>query len=92
MRVGGGGVHQMQIRVPVNRTTTRFILYTARSPDGYEHVEQPQIPDHRIPVFDARGRHVTNYVEGQDIIGLDHPGPDHLPSGGEGVVGHEPQH
>ena len=68
MRVGGGGVHQMQIRVPVNRTTTRFMLYTVHSPDGYEHVEQPQIPDYRIPVLDENGRHVTNYVEGQDIM------------------------
>ena len=49
MRVGGGGVHQMQIRVPINRTTTRFMLYTVHSPDGYEHVDQPQIPDYRDP-------------------------------------------
>ena len=68
MRVGGGGVHQMQIRVPINRTTTRFMLYTVHSPDGYEHVDQPQIPDYRIPVIDQNGRHVTNYVEGQDIM------------------------
>ena len=68
MRVGGGGVHQMQIRVPINRTTTRFMLYTVHSPDGYEHVDQPQIPDYQIPVLDERGRHVTNYVEGQDIM------------------------
>ncbi len=38
------------------------------APDGYEHVEQPVVPDYRIPVFDADGRHVTNYVEGQDIM------------------------
>ena len=68
MRVGGGGVHQMQIRVPVNRTRTRFMLYTVHAPDGYEHVEQPVVPDYRIPVFDADGRHITNYVEGQDIM------------------------
>ncbi|MEA2292337.1 MAG: 5,5-dehydrodivanillate O-demethylase oxygenase subunit, partial [Solirubrobacteraceae bacterium] len=49
MRVGGGGIHQMQIRVPVNRTTTRFYLYTVHGPDGYEHVEQPQIPDYELP-------------------------------------------
>jgi 5,5'-dehydrodivanillate O-demethylase len=68
MRVGGGGVHQMQIRVPIDRTTTRFLLYTVHSPDGYEHVEQPTIPDYRIPVLDEHGRHMTNYVEGQDIM------------------------
>ena len=75
MRVGGGGVHQMQIRVPINRTTTRFILYTVHSPDGYEHVEQPQIPDYQVPVIDERGRHVTNYVEGQDIMAWVTQGP-----------------
>ena len=79
MRVGGGGVHQMQIRVPVNRTTTRFMLYTVHAPDGYEHVDQPQIPDYRIPVLDAHGRHVTNYVEGQDIMAWVTQGRDHRP-------------
>ncbi|GEL21522.1 (Fe-S)-binding protein [Pseudonocardia sulfidoxydans NBRC 16205] len=69
MRVGGGGVHQMQIRVPINRTTTRFMLYTVHRPDeGYEHVEQPVVPDYNIPVVDEKGRHVVNYVEGQDIM------------------------
>jgi 5,5'-dehydrodivanillate O-demethylase len=76
MRVGGGGVHQMQIRVPVNRTTTRFMLYTVHRPEeGYEHVEQPMIPEYELPVFDARGRHVTNYVEGQDMMAWVTQGP-----------------
>jgi 5,5'-dehydrodivanillate O-demethylase len=26
------------------------------------------VPDYNIPVFDEHGRHVTNYVEGQDIM------------------------
>lgn len=68
MRVGGGGIEQMQIRVPINRTTTRFMLYSVHHPDGYEHVDQPTIPDYRIPLKDAHGRHVTNYVEGQDMM------------------------
>ena len=68
MRVGGGGIHQMQIRVPINRTTTRFMLYTVHAPEGYEPVEQQTVPDYEIPVFDERGHHVVNYVEGQDIM------------------------
>lgn len=68
MRVGGGGIHQMQIRVPINRTTTRFMLYTVHAPEGYEAVEQQTVPDYEIPVFDERGHHVVNYVEGQDIM------------------------
>ena len=75
MRVGGGGIHQMQIRVPVNRTTTRFYLYTVHGPDGYEHVEQPQIPDYELPLIDENGRHVTNYVEGQDFMAWVTQGP-----------------
>jgi 5,5'-dehydrodivanillate O-demethylase len=68
MRVGGGGIHQMQIRVPINRTTTRFMLYTVHAPEGYEPVAQETVPDYEIPVFDERGHHVVNYVEGQDIM------------------------
>jgi 5,5'-dehydrodivanillate O-demethylase len=68
MRFGGGGIHAMQICVPVNRTTTRFLLYTVHAPDGYSHVDQPVVLDYNIPVFDAHGRYVTNYVEGQDIM------------------------
>jgi 5,5'-dehydrodivanillate O-demethylase oxygenase subunit len=68
MRVGGGGIHQMQIRVPINRTTTRFMLYTVHAPEGYEPVAQETVPDYEVPVFDERGHHVVNYVEGQDIM------------------------
>lgn len=75
MRVGGGGIHQMQVRVPVNRTTTRFYLYTVHGPDGYSHVDQPQIPDYEVPVIDGNGRHVTDYVEGQDFMAWVTQGP-----------------
>jgi 5,5'-dehydrodivanillate O-demethylase oxygenase subunit len=75
MRVGGGGIHQMQIRVPVNRTTTRFMLYTVHAPEGYEAVPQERVPDYEIPVFDDRGNHVVNYVEGQDIMAWVTQGP-----------------
>ena len=75
MRVGGGGVHQMQLRIPINRTTTRFMLYTVHAPEGYEPVEQPTIGDYEVPVFDERGHHVVNYVEGQDIMAWCTQGP-----------------
>ena len=76
MRVGGGGMHQMQIRVPINRTTTRFMLYTVHAPEqGYEQVEQPMIPEYELPVFDDRGHHVINYVEGQDMMAWVTQGP-----------------
>jgi 5,5'-dehydrodivanillate O-demethylase len=68
MRVGGGGIEQMQIRVPIDDTTTRFMLYTTHAPDGGEFPEQPQVPDYELPWRDEKGRHITNYVEGQDIM------------------------
>jgi 5,5'-dehydrodivanillate O-demethylase len=68
MRVGGGGIEQMQIRVPIDDTTTRFMLYTTHAPEGAEFPEQPQVPDYELPWRDDKGRHITNYVEGQDMM------------------------
>jgi 5,5'-dehydrodivanillate O-demethylase len=68
MRVGGANIEQMQIRVPIDRYTTRFMLYSVHAPSGIEFPSQAVIPDYPIPVFDEHGRHVTDYVEGQDIM------------------------
>jgi 5,5'-dehydrodivanillate O-demethylase oxygenase subunit len=68
MRVGGANIEQMQIRVPIDRYTTRFMLYSTHAPVGIDYPEQVQVPDYNIPVFDEFGRHRTDYVEGQDIM------------------------
>jgi 5,5'-dehydrodivanillate O-demethylase len=68
MRVGGANIEQMQIRVPIDRTTTRFMLYTVHAPAGVEYPSQPSVPDYQIPVWGADGRHRVDYVEGQDIM------------------------
>ncbi|MGH9116739.1 MAG: Rieske 2Fe-2S domain-containing protein [Acidimicrobiales bacterium] len=69
MRVGGGGIDQMQIRVPIDDTTTWFILYTVHHPPGLvEYPEQVTIPDYEVEWRDANGRHIVDYVEGQDIM------------------------
>jgi 5,5'-dehydrodivanillate O-demethylase len=68
MRVGGANIEQMQIRVPIDRTTTRFILYSVHSPAGIEFPDQPSVPDYPIPLYDERGRHRVDYVEGQDMM------------------------
>jgi 5,5'-dehydrodivanillate O-demethylase len=68
MRVGGANIEQMQIRVPIDRYTTRFMLYSVHAPAGIAFPEQAQVPDYNIPVFDEHGRHRTDYVEGQDIM------------------------
>ena len=68
MRVGGSGIEQMQIRVPIDDTHTRFMLYSTHAPAGGQFWEQPVVPDYQIPWIDSSGRHIVNYVEGQDIM------------------------
>lgn len=75
MRVGGAYVEQMQIRVPVNRTTTRFMLYTTHAPQGIEFPHQPVVPDYQIPLYHEDGSHRTDYVEGQDMMAWVTQGP-----------------
>ena len=82
MRVGGANIEQMQIRVPIDRTTTRFMLYTVHAPDGVEYPEQPQVPDYQIPVFDENGRHRDRLRRGPGHHGVGDPGPDHRPDRG----------
>jgi 5,5'-dehydrodivanillate O-demethylase oxygenase subunit len=75
MRVGGAGMEQMQIRVPVDDTTTRFMLYTVHAPEGATFPEQATIPDYELPWLDSHGRHIVDYVEGQDIMAWVTQGP-----------------
>src|SRR6201995_5607359 len=75
MRVGGANIEQMQIRVPIDRTTTRYMPYTTHAPEGVEYPSQPAVPDYQIPVFDENGRHRVDYVEGQDMMAWVTQGP-----------------
>jgi 5,5'-dehydrodivanillate O-demethylase len=75
MRVGGGGIDQMQIRVPVDDTTTWFVLYTVHNPDGGRPEPQATIPDYEVPWLDEQGNHIVDYVEGQDIMAWVTQGP-----------------
>ncbi|HWL45366.1 MAG TPA: Rieske 2Fe-2S domain-containing protein [Ilumatobacter sp.] len=68
MWVGGNGVFQMQIRVPVDDTHTWKLFYTVHAPEGGEPVEQHYPADYEIPYVDDRGRHIVDYIEGQDIM------------------------
>jgi 5,5'-dehydrodivanillate O-demethylase len=49
MRVGGAGIEQMQIRVPVDDTTTWFVLYTVHAPDGAPPPARPPFPTTSCP-------------------------------------------
>ncbi|MDQ3734364.1 MAG: aromatic ring-hydroxylating dioxygenase subunit alpha [Actinomycetota bacterium] len=68
MRVGGGGIEQMQIRVPIDDTTTWFILYTVHQPPGAPEIGETELVTYEIPWRDEQGRHIVDYVEGQDIM------------------------
>jgi len=68
MWVGGNGVFQMQIRVPVDDTTTWMLFYTVHAPEGAPPAEQVVPVDYEYPFLDERGNHIVDYIEGQDIM------------------------
>lgn len=92
MKVGGGAHLQMQIRVPIDDTTTWFILYSTHKPDGVTLPVQERFPNYEVPWRDENGRHIVDYVEGQDIMAWVTQGktPDrtkeHLGKGDAGVI------
>jgi len=68
MRVGGMWIDQMQIRVPIDDTTTWKLFYTLHHPEGgrWEPQERPVVYDY--PFRDENGEFITDYVEGQDVM------------------------
>lgn len=68
MWVGGNGVFQMQIRVPIDDTHTWALFYTVHAPDGIEVPENPPCIDYEYEWMDENGRHIVDYIEGQDIM------------------------
>jgi 5,5'-dehydrodivanillate O-demethylase len=92
MKVGGGAHRQMQIRVPIDDSTTWFILYSTHKPEGIELPRQERYPNYEIPWIDDRGQHIVDYVEGQDIMAWVTQGAvadrtqEHLGKGDTGVI------
>jgi 5,5'-dehydrodivanillate O-demethylase len=92
MFVGGGAHRQMQIRVPIDDTTTWFILYSTHKPASVELPRQDRFPNYDVPWLDEQGNHRVDYVEGQDIMAWVTQGatPDrsqeHLGKGDTGVI------
>jgi 5,5'-dehydrodivanillate O-demethylase oxygenase subunit len=68
MWVGGNGVFQMQIRVPIDDTHTWKLFYTVHAPEGIDLPAQDTIADYEFPWQDEHGRHIVDYIEGQDIM------------------------
>ena len=68
MWVGGNGVFQMQIRVPIDDTHTWLLFYTVHAPEGAELPSDPPIVDYEYQWLDEKGEHIVDYIEGQDIM------------------------
>ncbi|MGH9304451.1 MAG: Rieske 2Fe-2S domain-containing protein [Acidimicrobiales bacterium] len=69
MRVGGGGIEQMQMRVPIDDTHNWALFYTNHRPPGLDAFPDQVYPEsYEVPWLDERGEHIVDYVEGQDIM------------------------
>ncbi len=68
MWVGGNGVYQMQIRVPIDDTTTWKLFYTVHAPEGADLPDDPPVVDYEYRWLDDEGRHIVDYIEGQDVM------------------------
>jgi 5,5'-dehydrodivanillate O-demethylase len=69
MRVGGAGIEQMQIRVPIDDTHTWALFYSNHQPPGLTEFPDQIYPEsYEFPWLDAAGEHIVDYIEGQDIM------------------------
>ncbi len=65
-----------QIRVPMDDTHTWHVMYQAYPPlPGRERERQETVPVYDIPHTDERGRFITNFVLGQDMMAWVTQGP-----------------
>ena len=75
MRVGGAGIDQMQIRVPIDDTTTWKLFYSNHAPEGGTWEPQDRPVFYEYLWKDENGRFITDYIEGQDIMAWVSQGP-----------------
>ena len=69
LRVGAGGQHRLQIRVPMDDTRTWHLWYACYpSPSPDVPVKQEEIPLYDVPWRDAAGDHRVDFIDGQDIM------------------------
>ncbi|ETX02155.1 MAG: hypothetical protein ETSY2_36130 [Candidatus Entotheonella gemina] len=65
-----------QIRVPMDDTHTWHVMYQAYPPPpGEEGTPQKTVPVYDIPIQDERGKFVTDFVLGQDMMAWVTQGP-----------------
>ena len=75
MYVGGNGIYQMQIRVPIDDTHTWALFYSVHAPEGADLVEQMYPVDYEYEWTNDKGEFIVDYIEGQDIMAWVSQGP-----------------
>lgn len=69
MRVGGAGIDQMQIRVPIDDTHTWAMFYSNHHPEGLsEYPDQVYPESYEYKWMDDKGEFIVDYIEGQDVM------------------------
>ncbi len=68
MWVGGNGVFQMQIRVPVDDTHTHLMFYTVHAPEGADLPAESVCVDYPVEWIRDDGTYIIDFIEGQDIM------------------------
>ncbi|MDE3204711.1 MAG: Rieske (2Fe-2S) protein, partial [Acidobacteriota bacterium] len=76
-RPGGGAVrHELQVRVPVDDTTTLHLLYDIYvAPEGVAAPHQEVVPYYEVPMTGPDGKPILDYVLAQDMVAWWSQGP-----------------
>jgi 5,5'-dehydrodivanillate O-demethylase len=67
LKVGGAGLSQFQIRVPIDDEHTWHIWYSHYQPKDMKLERQATIPSYIVPLKDERGEWILDFIDGQDI-------------------------
>lgn len=91
--VGDTRVNQFQIRVPMDDSTTMHYWYNCFHPaEGVDIPADYPTTAFEVPIRDARGEYIKDYVDGQDIMMWESQGTindrtlEHLGSSDRGIV------
>lgn len=65
--VGGAGLYQFQIRVPIDDVSHWHLWYTCYKPPGVQIAKQSSIPGYEVPLWDDKGERIVDFIDGQDV-------------------------
>jgi 5,5'-dehydrodivanillate O-demethylase len=70
LRVGAGGHHRFEFRLPVDDTDTWHVWCSCDHPVEARAPSQPHIPLYDVPWRDANGEHIERVMNGEDPLGI----------------------